>query len=352
MSGSIRVNPQKMRELAKAVFMAKDLPEQDAEEIADCLVEANLTGKASHGLLRIKCYVSRLDRGGVDPHGKARTVFETPTTAVLDAGNAMGMVTGRDAAQLTREKARKSGMAFVTVRNGEHYGAASYWAERIAQDDMIAFSSTNCEPLMAPPGGKKVALGTNPVCVCVPTASYGNVCLDIATSMVAQGKLFDYKLRHRELGQGWAVDENGIPTTDPEKAVYLTPFAAHKGYGLAVIVEILCSVLSGGGIGSEIHSLLNEPDKPNNVSFCFMGMRIDAFRDPEEFRKDMDRFVEYLHATPAAEGARVLFPGEIEMETKKRNEASGFEIPESLADDLKEIAEKLGIRDAGQYFTA
>ena len=178
------------------------MPQEHSAIIADALLDANLSGRASHGILRTKAYVDRLEADGGKPNPDMRILEESETTALLDGDNGLGMVAAYKASKLVREEAEKSGIACVTVKNTNHYGAAAYWAEMIAQDDMIAFSCANVAPLVAPPGGRDVALGTNPVCVYVPSATHGPMCLDIATSTVAQGKLFDYQLKHQELGVG------------------------------------------------------------------------------------------------------------------------------------------------------
>lgn len=345
----VKVDGNKLTELVKKIFVGNGLPETDASIIANALVDANLTGRASHGVLRTIAYVDRIKKGGAKKTPNIHPITETETTALLDGDNALGMLVAHYAAKLTREKAEKAGVACVVAKHSNHYGAAAAWTDMIAQDDMIAFSCSNVSPLMAPPGGKDVALGTNPLCVSVPTASYGNVCLDIATSMVAQGKLFDYKLKHMRLGDGWAVDENGLPTNDPEAAKFLAPFGAHKGYGIAVLVEIMSALLAGGEFGKYVNNMYDDIEKPNLVSHCFIGVKIDSFRDAAEFRADMDRFIEYLHSTPAAEGQRVYFPGEIEQINKQKAAEEGLQLPEDLVAQLTELGTDAGVVDAAEY---
>lgn len=347
----VKVNENKLKEFITKIFINKGLSEQDACVVADALVAANLSGRASHGVLRTKIYVERIEQGGINCHPNIHAISESDTTALIDGDNALGMLVANKAAMLTREKAEKSGVACVAVKNTNHYGAAAVWTDMIAQDDMIAFTCCNTVPLMAPPGGKDVALGTNPLCVSVPTASHGNVCLDIATSMVAQGKLFDYRLKHLPLPDGWAVDANGLPTNDADAATFLVPFGAHKGYGIACLVEIMSALLAGGQFGKEVNDMYSQIDQPNLISDCFIAIKIDRFRDSAEFRKDMDRFVEYLNATPAVEGQRVYFPGEIEQINKKKCEREGLQLPEELIDELTGIGISAGIENALEYFT-
>lgn len=346
----LKANPEKIRALVTEIFKRENVPDEDAAVIADALLDANLSGRASHGVLRVVAYVDRLEAGGGKAHPDIRIVRESDTTAVIDGDNGLGMVAAQKASLLAREKAEKSGIACVVVKNTNHYGAAAYWTEMMAGDDMIAFSCANVAPLVAPPGGRDVALGTNPVCVYVPSASYGPMCLDIATSTVAQGKLFDYQLRHQELGVGWAVDVNGVPTTDPDKARFLTPFGAHKGYGIAVMIEVMSALLAGGGFGKELNDMYEDIDKPNNLSSCFIAIRIDRFRPVDEFKRDVDRFIDYLHSIPPAEGQRVYFPGEIEILNRAKAQADGLLLPEDLVEQLSGIASRLGVEDVEEYF--
>lgn len=347
----VKVNPEKVKALVTEIFVREKLPKENAAIIAEALVDANLTGRASHGVLRVKAYYDRLEAGGGKANPDIRVLKETETTALMDGDNGLGMVAAYKASQLVREKAEKSGIACVTVKNTNHYGAAAYWTEMIARDDMIAFSCANVHPLVAPPGGKAVALGTNPMCVYVPSATHGPMFLDIATSTVAQGKLIDYRLKHQELGVGWAVDINGVPTTDPDKACFMTPFGAHKGYGIACMIEVMSALLAGGAFGHDLHDMYAELDKPNNISFCFIAIKIDRFRPVDEFKKDVDRFIDYLHSIPPAEGQRVYFPGEIELINKIKAQEEGLQLPEDLIAQLMDMANKLGIERAEEYLS-
>ncbi|MDE6456662.1 MAG: Ldh family oxidoreductase [Dysosmobacter sp.] len=345
----VKVNGQKLAELITKIFTGNGLSQEDAAIISGALVDANLTGRASHGVLRTKAYVERIQKGGANTSPNIRVLSETGATALIDGDNALGMLVAHRASLLTREKAEKNSIACVTVKNSNHYGAAAAWTDMMAQDDMIAFCCSNTAPLMAPPGGRDVALGTNPLCVTVPTASYGNVCLDIATSMVAQGKLFDYRLKHQRLPDGWAVDEMGLPTNDPETAAFLVPFAAHKGYGIAVMIEIMSALLAGGAFGKEINDMYRDVEKPNLISHCFIAIKISAFRDLGQFKADMDGFVDYLHSIPPVEGQRVYFPGEIEQLSRRKAAEDGLQLPEDLVAELTGLGIAAGIADAADY---
>lgn len=346
----VSVNAEKLKELVSKIFVGNGLPESDANILAEVLVAANLSGRASHGVLRVVAYLDRLAAGGAKKVPNIHAISETNNSALLDGDNGLGMLVAYKAAQITREKAEKSGFACVVAKNSNHFGAGAYWNEMIGRDDMITFSCCNTSPLMAPPGGKLAALGTNPICVYVPSETHGPICLDIATSMVAQGKLFDYRLKHLPLPDGWAVDKDGKPTNDAEAAMFLTPFGGHKGYGFAVMVDIMSAILAGAQFGYDVNNMYDDIDKPNYVSQCFIALKIDRLRDTAEFRKDVDRYIDYLHSVPAAEGQRVYFPGEIEQINKAACLKEGLQLPEDLVEQLIGFGKKAGVENAEKYF--
>lgn len=338
----MKVSHEQLKDFIYNIFLSAGLEIEEAEIAADNLIFANLTGHDSHGVLRTKIYIERIKAGGVNLNPTIKIISETETTALIDANNALGAVASYRAAQVARKKAEKAGMSCVSVKNSNHFGATAYWTSLIAQQDMIGFACTNTEALMAPPGGKEVLLGTNPLSVCIPSGSYGAINYDIATSNVAQGKIFDARQKCVTIPEGWAVDKEGNPTTDPNKAVYLVPFGAHKGFGLAILVEIFSSVLAGSKFGRQVNGMYADPSKPNYVSHCFMAMKIEALRDLADFKNDMDRFIEHIHETKMAEGQTIYYPGEIEKLKRQERENNGIELPGSLVLELEELAKSVG----------
>ncbi len=340
----------KIRDLISELYVSEGMSREDADITADSLIDANLCGRDSHGILRTVIYIDRLRSGGTKPTAQPIVVSETPTTAVIDGNDAMGLVASYRAAQLCRKKALESGMACVLVRAGGHYGAGGYWAEMVGQNDLFTMNISNTEPLVVPYGGKDIALGTNPVAIWAPGNKYKALWYDVATSTIAQGKLYDYKYRHKALQPGWAVDKDGIETLDPDKAEFLTSFGGHKGYGIAVMIEAMTACLAGTAIGSGISSLALEPGKTNNVSYQFFAMRPDLFRPLDDFRNDVDNLIDYLHSIPAAEGKKVFYPGEIEFANREKNRVSGIDIPDDLREKLLNIAREEKIETPESYF--
>ncbi len=338
MPEKLYVPVDKLQRLVTTIFEKNGLTNEDAATLAGSLLDANIRGMHSHGVLRVENYIKRIQQGGTDPHADIRIVHETPFSATIDGGNGLGAIVSSRAVDICRRKAEENGIACVAVRNSNHYGTAAYYCERLAKNDMIAFSCSNVEPLMAPPGATRVAIGNNPFCMVAPAGRHPFISSDMATSQVAWGKVLDYRLKDQKLPGPWGVDENGSATDDPHAARFLAPMGAHKGYGIAVLLEILSSLLSGGQFGTDINSMYGTLDKPNNLSHFFMAMKISAFRDLQEYRDDMDRFIEYLQSIPTADGGHIIVPGELEERNKQKALRDGIEITDGLCRELLEMA--------------
>ena len=340
----------KLRELVTKIFIKNGLTAEDAAIMADNLVDANERGMHSHGVLRVENYIKRMQQGGTDGQAEVKVLHETPISATLDGGNGLGAVVSTKAMRMCREKAEQFGIACVTIRNSNHYGTSAYYCEKMAGDDMIAFSCSNVEPLMGPPGATKVAIGNNPFAMVAPANKQKFVSTDMATSQVAWGKVLDYRLKDLTLPGPFGVDANGNATTNPHEARFLAPMGLHKGYGVAVMLEILCSVLSGGDFGNNINSMYGNIDKPNKLSHFFMCMKVSAFRDLEEFKADMDQFIEYLQSIPTGDGGHIIVPGELEENNKRRAKENGIELTEGLVKELLEMAYDKVDNDLMSYF--
>ena len=328
----------KLQEIVSTIFEKNGLNAKDASTMAERLLDANLRGMHSHGVLRVENYIKRIKSGGTDPNAEIKVIRETPFSAVLDGGNGLGAIVSTRAMEICRQKAEQIGIACVAVRNSNHYGTSAFYCERMAKDDMIAFSCSNVEPLMGPPGATKVAIGNNPFSMVTPAGKYHYVASDMATSQVAWGKVLNYRLLDQRLPGPFGVDANGNATDNPHEAKFLAPMGAHKGYGVAVLLEILCSLLAGGEFGYDINSMYGNIDKPNKLSHFFMAMKIEAFRDLADFTADMEKFVEYLQSIPTADGGHIVVPGELEEANKAKQMAEGIEITEALAQELLEMA--------------
>ena len=360
----IRVMPEHLKDFTTKVFIKMGLPAEDAATVADVLVAADIRGVRSHGIARLHMYINRLENGTMKPVSDIKIVSETLATARIDGGGGMGHPISKFAMELAMEKARAVGAGFVTVFNSSHYGIAGYWSMMALEQDMIGFSMTNASAISIPTFGRDGKLGTNPISVAAPAGDAYPYVLDMATTITPFGRVEVFKRRGMELPPGWAIDENGKDNTDPDKVLEnarrrkdgLTggflplggageTYGGHKGYGLALLVDILCGVLSGAGYADNFYS--TDPDgarKFGNIGHFFGALRVDAFRPLDDFKATMDDIIRRLKATPKAEGHdRIYIHGEKEFEAAEKNRKEGVVLVPAVVESLKEVSEKFNI---------
>jgi len=344
---SIKINWEILRRFSGDIFRKFGLSEIDAFTVADTLVFANLRGIDSHGVVRIPPYLKRLEQGGAKSTANIRILKENPASVLLDGNGAMGQVIGAHASQLAVSKAESSGVAFVVARGSAHYGAASYYAVEIAKRNMIGISSTNTTPSVAAWGGARKALGNDPLSIAVPYREGFPLVLDISMSKTAGGKLKLAVKNNQSVPTGLGLDKSGRATTDPKAildgGVHL-PFGEHKGYGLAVMLEIINAVLSGANMLGEVGSWTKHPENPSNLGQIFAAINIAAFLDPKEFAERLDAFTQELKQSPPAEGgAGVLLPGEIEARVERERRDHGIPVPTAVWNELMEVSKTMNV---------
>lgn len=333
-------------------FTRLNVQEEHARLAADVLISADLRGVSSHGIIRLHSYYgSRILKGLIDPASPYRVVRETPATLLVDGGNGLGMVVGYHTMQAVIEKARQSGAAFGSVRSSNHYDIAGYYAMMALPHDMIGISFTNAQPLVAPTYGRTRMLGTNPIAVAAPALHARPYVLDMATSIVPIGKITVYDKAGEKIPEGWGIDKDGKVTTEPKDVLNggaLMPLGGidlmrgYKGYGLALLVDIFSGVLSGAATGADVGA--PGKDLPANVGHFFAAIRIDAFRDPQEFKADLDHLIESLKAAPKAAGhERIYIHGEKEFELEERNRQHGVPLLVEVVKGLREAGEQVGV---------
>ena len=350
-----------LRDFCTRVFEKMGVPHNDAEVTSDVLVLANLRGIDSHGVARLKRYVDGLRDGIMLPRPKIKVVHETPTTVLMDGGAGLGQLVGVRGMQLAIEKAKKMGAGFVAVRNSNHYGIAAYYALMALKDDMIGISSTNAAVLVVPTFGKDAVLGTNPLSIAVPAGGERPFVLDMATSVVTRGKLEVYERMEKPVPLSWATDERGIPTSDAARVLKnlldragggILPLGGareedggHKGYGLALLVDILCGVLPLAGYTNTIYPKTPEGKPlPANVGHFFGAMRVDAFRPVDEFKATMDDIIRRLKNSAKAEGRdRIYIHGEKEFEMEHQRRTNGIPLHPKTVMTMRQIAQELGV---------
>ncbi|MGH7727994.1 MAG: Ldh family oxidoreductase [Vulcanimicrobiaceae bacterium] len=325
----------------------------DARIVAEVLLAADLRGIESHGVARLDSYyVSRIRAGKLDPKATVTVARETPSSLVLDAGNGLGHPAGKRAMLSVIEKARSAGCAFGAVRNSNHFGIAGYYAMLALEHDMIGIASTNSVRYGAPTFGRSIMLGTNPWAYAIPAQNEPAFVLDFATTTVPRGKLEVYKRKELPLKPGWAIDADGHETLSAEAALhgallplggYGTEGSGYKGYGLGLLVDIMCAVLSGGVFGDDL-PLPNSPPQAGQISHFFGALRIDAFRDPAEFKRDLDRELRAFKDSSKAPGCeRIYVAGEIEFEKTLAHRKNGVPVHVKVWNGLEKLAGELGL---------
>ncbi|UCR88637.1 Ldh family oxidoreductase [Mycetocola spongiae] len=315
---------------------------EDAEFIADTLVEANLRGTDSHGVIRLPAYARRVDAGLIDP--KAVPLLERRGSVIRVAGNlAAGQIAARDAAAAVLDAARENGIATAVVRGSAHFGTAGYYARWLAERGAVAIVVSNSEPIVVPFGGRDALFGTNPFAFAVPTSG-APLSLDMATSTSAMGRVLLAESLGETIPDTWGVDAEGRPTTDPAAVRALLPFAGPKGYGMGFLVEALGGALSGAAMASGIGAMYDNFERPQDVGHALIALNIEHFLPREEFLARMDTLVAEAHAARPAEGfSEVLVPGEPEERTRAARAAAGITIgPETVA-ELTALGEAHGV---------
>jgi LDH2 family malate/lactate/ureidoglycolate dehydrogenase len=348
---AIRIYPDRLREHVGAIFERLGLRADDARTAADVLVQADLLGIDSHGVSNYiqLLYVPGLERGSIVARPSIEVVSETPIAATLDGGGGLGLVVGSHAMRRAIDKARANGIGLVAVRNSRHYGAAGIYARMALADDLIGFSVTNSDKLVVPTFGRESRIGTNPIAVAVPAGAEPPFLLDMATSTVPLGKIMLARRNGLTLPVGWAADEEGVPTTDPEvafSALRLLPLGgtqeqgSHKGYGLGVVVDILAGVLSGAGVA--VGQGLG-----GQVGHFFAALRVDLLRPLDQFKAGMDEYLKALRETPPASGHdRVYYAGLMEHEAEAERRRDGIPLHRDVVAYLDRLAGELGLESS------
>jgi len=325
------------------------LGEADAHVTTDALVTTDTMGIYTHGVKSLRGYINRLRGGGLKADAAPRVVKAGPAWAIVDGQSAIGMVTSVFAMNAAIEKARTAGTAYVGVCNSCHFGAAGYYANLASKADMIGMAMANDKPSMAVPGSRSAVLGSNPFAYAVPAGEEDPLFLDIASSAVAGGKVRVAEILGQRVPDGWLVDAEGAPTTDPAGFPHrssLLPFGGHKGYGFAVMIETLSAMISGGAAMAQVGSwMYDDPSLPTQHCAAFLAFDVGAMTPIDEFKKRMDMMIRELRQAPKAKGAdRIYVPGEMEWAKRRESIAHGIPLPDDVLDSLRGLAGDLGLR--------
>jgi LDH2 family malate/lactate/ureidoglycolate dehydrogenase len=325
------------RDFAARLFVPRGVPEDDARVIAKCLVRADLRGVETHGLTRMGIYLDRLARGLVDPAPQLEPQRLTPSVALLDGRNGFGFVTATRAMAQSVAMAEECGIGLTAVRRSTHFGMAACYLLQAVEAGYGALVFTNASPAMPPWGGREPLLGTSPFGAGLPGGGHGAFVLDMAPSVAARGKIRRALKEGKSIPEGYALDAEGRPTTDPAAALagVVLPIGGPKGSGLSMLMDILGGVLTGAAFAGAVGDQYKVFDRPQNVGHVLIAFRPDLFVGRDEFLQRMDALVERVKANPLADGFdEILIPGE--MEARKEEERLRTGIP-YLADDLEPL---------------
>ncbi|TVX98589.1 Ldh family oxidoreductase [Paenibacillus cremeus] len=324
------------------VFERAGVPHEAAVMVAESLVQADLRGVDSHGVVRTQIYLERLEKGMVNPLANVEVVSRFGATALVDGNNQYGAVAGNHALRTSLDIARDLGAGIVGVKNSNHFGTCAYYALKAIQQGFALMVMSNASQTMPPTGGVRPFLGTNPLAVGVPTGDVPFI-LDMATSVVSRGKIIVAAQKGERIPLGWAVDKGGNPTTDAEAALEgsVLPLGGAKGYGISMFIDILSGVLTGAGFGKYVNNMYENWVDAQNVGHIFIAIDISRFISLEQFKSRMDQYIAEIKAEPRAEGIdEILVPGEIEQRLTESKRKTGITLPFKVAAELHAIGKK------------
>jgi ureidoglycolate dehydrogenase (NAD+) len=328
---------------AENLLLAAGADEESAKATATVLLDADLKGIHSHGLVRLPIYVRRLEAGLANPRPQLRLLCERSPLVLVDGDHGLGPRVGIFATQQAQALAQKHGVGVVGVQRSTHFGAAGFYAEALAKEGLIGMVLTNVEPDVVPFGGKRAALGTNPLAFACP-APQGILLVDMATSQAAMGKVFLARSRGERIPPDWGVDEEGNPTEDPMQVKALLPLGGPKGYALALMVEVLAGVLTGAGITYGVGRMYDDWNQPQNVGHFLLALDPGIFLGRTLFLERMAQLWQNIKATPSAPGfSEVFLPGERELRLREERLAQGVPLEATTVQALLELGQRFAV---------
>ncbi|MFO7698235.1 MAG: Ldh family oxidoreductase [Anaerolineae bacterium] len=338
-----RIDSASLEQFVAAIWEKVGFNAQDAATEAHVLVWANLRGVDSHGVLRVPQYLANIKRGGMNPQAQIRVERETPAIALIEGDNAFGPVVTTYAMELAIAKARQVGIGWVVIRNTTHQGCMAYYPMMAVAQNMAGMAIVCNPPNMAPFGARAAGVHNSPLAIAVPAGERDPLVLDMATSMAAFGKVNLAQDKGIPIPEGWALDADGNPTTDANKARILLPFGGYKASSLALMFETLSSVMTGNGLLTPF-LLGGEKPRPGAQNSVVAAIDIAAFTDVDAYKQEIDRLIAGIKGLPTAEGfSEVLVPGEIENRVQAERKANGIPLPEGTVINLRQASQDLGV---------
>ncbi len=355
---TITYSIEHLMEFTTRVFLHMGVPEKDALLASEVLASSDIRGIESHGVARLQSYFGMLNEGRINPKPNIKIIRESVSTATVDGDNGLGLVVGPKSNLIAMDKAGEAGTGWVSLSNTNHYGIAGYYSLQALERDMIGWSMTNTSKLVAPLWGAERILGTNPLAIAFPGKEEPPIVIDMATCVAPLGKVEIAMRKKLPIPEGWAIDKNGNMTDQPDEMLdegALLPLGSdrehggHKGYCLALLVDVLSSVLSGANWGPFAVPFVITQEIPKRsvgkgIGHFFGAMLIEAFIDLDEFKKQIDDYIRVLRATKPAPGSQgPIIPGDPEREQEEIRRKSGIPLVMPVVEDLKDISKKSGI---------
>ena len=352
MPNTITYNVDALKAYVVRFFTALQVPEIDSRIASDVLVSADLRGIHSHGVIRLHSYYgNRLRNKLIDPKSTIKTLRESPSTLALDGANGLGQVVAHHAMSRCIKMADETGIAVTTVRNSNHFGIAGYYAMMALPEDMIGICLTNSQPLVAPTYGLRPILGTNPIAVAIPAGEERPYVLDMATSIVSIGRVVIHQKSGQAIPEGWGINQDGALTRDPAEVINggaLLPLGGpaelrgYKGYGLALLVDLLSGVLAGAAFGTDVGQLSKQGNA--DVGHFFAAIKIESFRSVKSFKAEMDEYIRSLKNSPKLpEQDRIYIHGEKEYELTEKYLHEGIPLMGEIVNALQQAGQEIGI---------
>lgn len=341
---TVTARPDQLTAFGADVLASLGVPDADARLVSDSLVTADLWGHPSHGMLRLPWYVARLRSGVMQAVTREEVLVDAGAVAVLDGHDGVGQVITDRACTDAIARAEQHGVGVVAVRNSNHFGTAAYWTRRMAEVGCVGILTTNGSPAMAPWGGTLKTVGANPWSVATPGGSNPPVVLDIANTGVARGKIYAAAERGEQIPDTWALDPDGVPTTDPHVAVHglLAPMGGHKGYGISFIMDVLSGVLTGSSYATDVVGPY-VPDQRSGCGHLVLALKVDAVLPDGSFGARIDDLIDSTKSVPRATGVdEIFYPGEIEARAEVAGRVAGVRLPEKTVADLRDLGASCG----------
>jgi len=340
----MKVDAVKYKEFCLEALVKCGVKKEAAEAVADCCVMTDMMGITTHGTVNLPKYINKMNAGGISADSTPSVITEGPTWARLDGNGGFGMYNGRYAIDLAMKKAEETGMSIVTVNNSGHFGACCCYSVYAAEKGYLAIAMSNTVKLMCAPGGKGNTIGNAPISYAIPRLNQHPIFMDIALSEVAKLKVVQYQKQGKKIPDGWVVDENGLPTNDPQGNNFsMCPMSAHKGYCLAFLVETLTTVLSGGSF--DIKSWLSAPPETrSNLGHTMIVIDLKKMMDPMQFATRLEEYTnEIVNAPKALDSDKIFYPGEPNWINYDKAKEFGLELPEATEEAAKTLAQMAGL---------